>query len=111
MVKQAKKVKKRNPLLPVFGLILAIIFVLFAAVLVPPVADFLRSRNVDFGTLGVDVQNLIIGGMIWFIMFGTAMFFVAILVGRNPGEKENIEFMKHAAKRRKQRERERKQRR
>ncbi len=111
MVKQAEKKKKQSPLMPVIGLFLAIIFGLFAVVLIGPASQFLLDQRVSFGTMDVNLRNGLIGGMLWLIMFGSAMFLVSILVGRDPDEKENIEFLKRTEQTRKQRERERKRRR
>ena len=111
MVKHAERKRKRNPLLPVFGIGLAVVFALFAFLLLDPARTFLLSNGVTFGTLQPSVRDLLIGGMIWFVLFGTSMFLVAIMVGRNFDEKENIDFLKQSAKMRKQRERERKRRR
>ncbi len=99
MVKVAEKKRKKNPLLPVLGIILALSFGLFAYLLVPPVAGFMRSKGVALPA-DVTTQYLLIGGLMWFLMFGIAMFLVSILVGRSYDENLRIEHQKESARRR-----------
>ncbi|MBN1963429.1 MAG: hypothetical protein JW910_02210 [Anaerolineae bacterium] len=101
-VKQAAP-KKRPPsrLLPVMGVALALIFALFAYVLIDPTWNFLRDRGVQFGGLADNVIQLLIGFMIWIVFFGISMLVVAIIAGRNPEEKDTLRFYKEQERRRK----------
>ncbi len=108
-----KKKRRRNPLLPVFGLILALAFGLFAYLLMPTVRGFLTSRGVSFGGLSSTTIDFLIAGAIWLVMFMIAMMLVAIFSGRSADEDQAIKFAKQAVKdrERQQQEREAKKRR
>lgn len=104
MVKQAEKRRKRSPLLPVFGLVLALGFAAIAYVLSVPAYDFLMRQRVNFGTLGVNTAQLLIAAAIWIVLFGSSMFLVAILAGRTYDEDLSLKYYKEETKRRKQKE-------
>jgi hypothetical protein len=96
---QTQKKKRRNPLLPVFGLVLALIFAGFSYVLMPIVRNFLVSRGVSLGGVAPATLDILIGVVIWLVLFGIAMLIVAILTGRSADEDLAIKFNKEAAKR------------
>ncbi len=104
MVKQAERKRKRSPLLPLFGLLLALGFAAIAYVLSSPAYDFLVSRRVNFGNLGQNTSLLLIGAAIWIVLFGSSMFLVAILSGRTYDEDLSLKYYKEETKRRKQKE-------
>ena len=112
VIVQNKKKRRRNPLLPVFGAVLALVFAGFSYLLVPTVHNFLVSKGVSFGGMAPATLDLLIGVAIWLVLFGIAMLFVAILTGRSNDEDLAIQFSKEAAKRREAQklERERKRR-
>jgi len=107
-----EKKRRRNPLLPVFGLVLALIFAGFSYLLVPVVSNFMRSKGVALTGMAPSTLDLLIGVAIWLVLFSVAMLFVAILTGRSEDEDLAIQFNKDAAKRREaqKRARERKRR-
>ena len=111
MVKKAEKKRRVNPLLPMFGAVLAVIFAFFAFLLKDPARSFLVSRRVDFGGMPSNTVDLLIAVTIWLVLFGTAMFIVAMMVGRSVDEKQAISFYKQEAKDRKRRQKEKKYRR
>lgn len=102
-----KKKQRRNPLLPVFGVILALVFAGFAYLLMPVVRNFLVSKGVAFGGLAPATLDILIGVVIWLVLFGVAMLFVAMLTGRSADEDLAIKFNKESAKRREQQKLER----
>ena len=105
MVKQAPKKRVRpNPL---FGIVLGLTFALFAYLLAPYGEQILREQGVRFGTVQPQVVQLLVGGTIWFVMFGSAMFLVAMLSGRGTEEDHAIKFAKQTVKDRKLMKRER----
>lgn len=90
MVKQAEKIKKRNPLVPVFGLIIAIGLAVAAWFItdllidkVPALTSAFRSISGQRSTLG----QLALAGVIWLAMLAIAFFVVAMLVGKDPSDK------------------------
>lgn len=105
-VVQQKKKRKANRLLPVLGIALAITFAVIAYFLLEPVRGYLRAQGVT-SAFDPQLADLLIGGVLWLLMFGTAMFLVSIVVGRDPAEKQSIEFSKQAAKRKKREKAER----
>lgn len=96
---QTQKKRRRNPLLPVFGAVLALIFAGFSYLLMPVVRNFLLNRGVAFGGLAPATIDILIGVAIWLVMFSVAMLLVAILTGRSADEDLAIKFNKEAAKR------------
>lgn len=88
MVKQAEKKVKKNPLNPVFGIIIAaglfLVSYLIAGALIAPgglqVLATLRTGP------RAGLYQLLIGGAIWFVLLAVAFFVVAVLVGRDPDD-------------------------
>jgi hypothetical protein len=99
IVKEEKK-RPRNPLAPVFGLIIAIGFAVaayFAAQLIIPEVQQLRLIYVieTFNASGarelfIKPQGLlIVGGILWLVMIGVAYALVAIIAGPSKRDLEN----------------------
>jgi hypothetical protein len=101
VVKKAENKRKSNRLLPIFGLILALAFALVAFLLYPIVVDFLVRQGVSFGTLTPLMRDLLIGGALWFAMFGVAMFLVALAVGSHEDDRIAADYYQRASKRKK----------
>jgi uncharacterized membrane protein (DUF485 family) len=101
MVKQATKQRKSSPLLPIFGIVLALTFAVISYVFLPTVQSYLSRQGV-LGTMDPLTTKLLIGGVMWALMFGASMFLVSLLVGRDYDESMNIKFHKEAAKRKQQ---------
>ncbi len=91
IIKEEKK-KPRNPLAPIFGLILAVGFgvvAYFAAQLIIPEVQQLRLLYVietinASGGRELLIKNegvLIVGGFLWIVMLGIAYLLVAIIAG------------------------------
>jgi hypothetical protein len=99
IVKEEKK-RPRNPLAPVFGLIIAIGFAVaayFAAQLIIPEVQQLRLIYVietinasGARELFIKPQGLlIVGGILWLVMIGVAYALVAIIAGPSKRDLEN----------------------
>lgn len=94
--KPPKKKRKSNPLI---GIFLAVFFFGVSYLLAPTIATFLRARGVSFGLTTTTAQWLITA-LLFFVLFGIAMFVVSMLVGRDLDEDAAIKFNKEAVKRR-----------
>jgi hypothetical protein len=113
MVKQAEKVKKRNPLLPVYGIIVAVGLFIVAFALVNPAIDLgrkfspgLRLDGPDFSIGPSDktdpnsptkitfpsTQRLAVAFAIWLVLLAVAYTVVGILVGRDPESAKAIKL-------------------
>jgi phage shock protein PspC (stress-responsive transcriptional regulator) len=99
IVREEKK-RPRNPLAPIFGLIIAIslgVVAYFAAQLIIPEVQQLRliyvieSINASGGReLFIKPQGLlIVGGILWLAMLGVAYALVAIIAGPSRRDLEN----------------------
>jgi hypothetical protein len=99
IVKEEKK-RPRNPLAPVFGLIIAMGFAVaayFAAQLIIPEVQQLRLIYVietinasGARELFIKPQGLlIVGGILWLVMIGVAYALVAIIAGPSKRDLEN----------------------
>lgn len=108
-----KKKRRVNPLLPVLGILMAIAVAVIAYILVPYIVDQWPALN-RIITSGQNIhvlwppsrERIIFTVVMWAVVFGAFMFVVALMVGRHPDEEENIKFQKEAAKRFKERQRE-----
>jgi hypothetical protein len=88
MVKQAEKVRRRSPLLPVFGLLLAAgLFVLAYIVVdaITPIRKVIESS-------GSSAARLIFAGAIWLGLLAASVFLVAVLAGKDPESAQNIKL-------------------
>ena len=90
MVKKAEVQRKRHPLTPVFGLLLAgglfaVAFFLSATVVMklPAVASTVDSGHRTIATAGFAVG-------IWVLFLAVAFFLVAILAGKDPDAAKQI---------------------
>jgi ribose/xylose/arabinose/galactoside ABC-type transport system permease subunit len=107
MVKQAEKVRKRNPMLPVYGLILAITLFVVAYLLVSPVSDLARKFSPDFrlsrqefsitqtenGQTKVTMpgwDRIGVAFAIWLILMALASAVVAMAIGKDPNSAKQI---------------------
>lgn len=101
MVKQASKKQNSSRLLPVLGILLGLAFALVALVLLQPAKTFLFQRGVSFGGASAAAIDLLIGGVMWLVMFGIAMFIVAMAIGTHQDDKTAMEYYKRSAQRKK----------
>jgi hypothetical protein len=97
MVKQAEKDRKRNPLLPVFGLILAIGLFALAYFLVDPAVKLLNS--VRHGAIpwpppqdSATLETLAIAFALWLIFLIIVYTFVAIASGKDPNSAKGLQL-------------------
>jgi phage shock protein PspC (stress-responsive transcriptional regulator) len=106
MVKKAEKIKKRNPLLPVLGLLLTIPAFIIASALVTPLETFAKRYSGDFN-LGAPKEwvvdfaatpikfappsqsRIFVAVVIWLFILTIAYLIVAILIGRDPDSSKN----------------------
>ncbi len=116
MVKHAEKVRKRSPLLPVFGLILAIALFIVAYGLVEPVRAFANQRFAG-GSFALpdpkyflvtqtnpadpksptkiiipSTARLGVAFAFWLILLALSYTLVAVLAGRDPNSAKNIQL-------------------
>jgi cation transporter-like permease len=86
MVKQAEKIRKRNPLLPVFGLIIAVGLFAVAYILSSQVVIKLpQVRGVIGGNQSLATWAFAF--VLWLVFLGVAYFFVALAAGKDPDQK------------------------
>ncbi len=83
MVKQSEKGKKRSPLLPVFGLLLAVGLFAIAYFLSSTYVVHIKYVSSIMGPPSVK-NSLIFAVAIWLGLLAIVYFVVAILVGRDP---------------------------
>ncbi len=99
-IAREEKKKPRNPLAPIFGLILALglaALAYFLAQLIIPEVQQLRMVYVietiaANGTRELFIKNegiLVVGGLLWLLLLGTAYALVAILAGPSKRDLEN----------------------
>ncbi|MFN7210118.1 MAG: hypothetical protein ACK4P1_06965 [Aggregatilineales bacterium] len=99
-IAREEKKKPRNPLAPIFGLILALglaALAYFLAQLIIPEVQQLRMVYVietvaANGTKELFIKNegiLVVGGLLWLLLLGSAYALVAILAGPSKRDLEN----------------------
>lgn len=95
MVKQAEKIKQRNPLLPIFGIIIAgglgVIAYLIMDYLIGP-SHGLPILKGAIDSLG-QYYNLGRWGVvlaIWLVFLGIAYMLVSLLIGKDPDSPKDI---------------------
>ena len=89
MVKKAEKIRKRSPLLPVFGLIIAVGLFAIAYVLSAEVVVKLpQVRNVVSSNLSL--ARWAFAFAIWLLFLGAAYFVVALAAGKDPDAGRNV---------------------
>jgi hypothetical protein len=89
MVKQAEKKVKKNPLTPIFGIIIAVGLGFVCYV----IADFLLGRNSPIAQLkalafnpSVGTYKALIAGALWFVMIAALFFLSAVAAGKHPDD-------------------------
>jgi hypothetical protein len=83
MVKKAEKIRKRNPLLPVFGIIVAIGLGAIAYIVSTEVIlKMPQVRNVVGSN--VVMARWAFTLVVWLVLLGVAYFFVALAAGKDP---------------------------
>ncbi len=102
MVKQAEKLRKRNPLLPVFGMLLAVGLFGVAFVLVDPAMKLIQTllKKTSAPPLiwppmygeNENLQRIAIAFAMWLIFLIIAWTFVAIATGKDPNSPKDIEM-------------------
>jgi|SRR5579871_2584768 len=90
MVKKAEVQKKRHPLTPVFGLLLAIgLFAIAYFLSAGPVWSMSAVHNA-VGNANKPVAILGIAFGIWLLFLAVAYFLVAVLAGKDPEDAKQI---------------------
>ncbi len=98
MVKQAEKIRKRNPWQPVFGLVIAIGLLIVAFALEDPLAELIRryipnaTFSLPVATSHFDVTRALVAFMIWLVLMAFAFALVAILAGKDPNSAKDIQL-------------------
>jgi hypothetical protein len=86
MVKQAEKVVKRNPMVPVYGIVIGVgllIVAIFVTQLLLVELPQVKAALIGMGRqAGLGRAAIIFG--VWLTLMGIAMFLVAILTGKDP---------------------------
>lgn len=102
MVKQAEKIRKRSPFLPVVGLIIAVGLGVVAALLIEPLLTLLPELRTALLSTGsnYNYMRFAIGGVIWLVMCGLAYFLVALLAGNDPNRIKGTPMRPRNAKKR-----------
>jgi hypothetical protein len=91
MVKKAEKIKKRNPLVPVAGLIIGVGLAVVAAILIDPVLNLINARGALFATgSNYNLARFLVGAVLWAIMAGVAFFIASLLIGEDRKDINNI---------------------
>lgn len=91
MVKEAEKIVKRSPLLPIYGLIIGVglgivAWLLKEIILSPTTPVFLRPIRDAVAALGSrqGLGEFVVAFGIWVILIGIAYFIVALMTGKDP---------------------------
>lgn len=106
MVKQAEKKVKRNPLLPIFAIVLAVGFLVFGVIIanglitgeigkIQELMKFRSSPNKNVAIAGIAFA-------IWLTLMAIMYFVVALLAGKDPNQGPKLESspLRKAKKRR-----------
>jgi hypothetical protein len=95
IVREEKK-KPRNPLAPIFGIILAlgfgVIAYFLAQLIIPEVQQLRLVYVIDRGAEGLYIKPeglLIVGGLLWLALMGIGYALVAIIAGPSRRDLEN----------------------
>jgi hypothetical protein len=89
MVKQAEKVRRHSPFLPVFGLLLAAgLFAL--AYLAVDVIEPIRKAIANSGNSSI--ARILFAGGIWLGLLAVSFFLVAALAGKDPESAQNVKL-------------------
>ena|SRR5689334_18359225 len=94
MVKQAAKENKRSPLLPILGLLLAVGLLAIAYVLVDQVVlktgNFIGGHVLAVIGQSTTTYRIAFTVAIWVALLAVSYFLVAVLVGKDPNDKDAI---------------------
>jgi hypothetical protein len=90
MVKKAEVVRKRSPLLPVFGLITAVALFAIAYVLSSEVVVKIRQVRDTIPLQNMPLARWAFAFVIWLVLLGVAYFLVSLLVGKDPETATNV---------------------
>ncbi len=89
MVKKAENLRKRSPLLPVFGLIIAVGLFAISYVLSSEVVVKMPQVSRVIGGNGA-LARWAFAFVIWLVFLGVAYFVVALAAGKDPDSGKNI---------------------
>ena len=97
MVKKAERIKKRNPMLPIFGVLTAIALAAIAWVIsyyvVIKIPQIKTSMNASM-VLPTGQGTLIFAFGIWLVLLAFTFFLVSVLVGKDPDSAKDIKLPK-----------------
>lgn len=97
MVKKAEQIKKRNPMLPIFGVLTAIALAAIAWVIsYYVVIKIPQIKNTMTGAmlLPTGQGTLIFAFGIWLVLLAFTFFLVSILVGKDPDSATEVKLPK-----------------
>lgn len=97
---EAKKKQRKKGLIPLFGLVLAIMLGIIACIIAPYGVEFLEGRSGDiarqFAQFRVDygehVPDYVAAFLLWIVMLAILAFAAAAAIGEDP-EKEVFKYM------------------
>lgn len=102
-IKQAEKRRQRSPLLPIYGILIAVCLYIVAFALEHPMADLIRKiapqagfviplPDIQFTPTFVppNSEQWLIAIPIWAVLLAFAYFLVAMLSGRDPDSAKNL---------------------
>ena len=93
-IRQAERVRRRNPLLPVFGILIAITLMIFSYAVEEP---FIKLIQTKFPQAGIaqsadpfSTTRMLFTFGIWLVLIVIFSLVVAILGGRSPDSAQNL---------------------
>jgi hypothetical protein len=86
MVKQAEVQKKKNPLAPILGLLLAVALAAIAYALVELLLWPIPTVKNAFSGMNITQAKLFLSGAVWFVLLSVTYLLFAMMVGRDPRE-------------------------
>lgn len=93
MVKQAEKIVKKSPLLPIYGLIIGLGLAVAAWLLVQVLEKWKPAQPLYAAAATLSNQTfgkLMIAFAIWLVLIGIAYLVVAVMTGRDPYQAEKL---------------------
>jgi hypothetical protein len=100
MVKEAKKVRKYQRIMPAMGLIIAVTLGILSYLLAPELISFARSDGPSAATVNERLSEMTadelqlleyaVTVILWLVLFGVSMLIVAIAIGEDPQKEEMI---------------------
>ncbi len=100
MVKKAEKIRKRHPLTPIAGIILAVALFAVSYLAAGFVVVMPQVRRV-IGNTSTSTATILFAIGIWFLLLGIAFFLVSVLVGKDPHDVNSIPLPPRDVKKRK----------